>query len=60
AKKVLDSMGADYREVGSVSLGAEWFLASPQQAAKRAEWGLVPLQETGELTDSLKQAMLEL
>ncbi|CAK8990425.1 Glutaredoxin-C6 (Glutaredoxin-C2 homolog 1) [Durusdinium trenchii] len=80
AKKVLDSMGADYREV---SLGAEWFLASPQQAAKRAELGnlygrtsmphifiggrsvgglidgepgLVPLQETGELTDSLKQA----
>ncbi|CAK9095245.1 unnamed protein product, partial [Durusdinium trenchii] len=36
AKKVLDSMGADYREV---SLGAEWFLASPQQAAKRAELG---------------------
>mmetsp|Transcript_44900 Transcript_44900/g.71334 ORF Transcript_44900/g.71334 Transcript_44900/m.71334 type:complete len:207 (-) Transcript_44900:69-689(-) len=80
AKKVLDSMGADYREV---SLGAEWFLASPEQAAKRAELGnlygrtsmphvfiggrsvgglmegdpgLVPLQETGELSDSLKQA----
>ena len=74
AKKVLDSMGADYREVATsrcclrfstkkphgflmdhgwippevvqlgphgyqVSLGAEWFLASPEQAAKRAELG---------------------
>lgn len=80
AKKVLDSMKADYREV---SLGPEWFLASPEQSAKRAELGtlygrtslphifiggrsvgglidgdpgLLPLQETGELADSLKQA----
>ncbi|CAJ1436538.1 unnamed protein product [Effrenium voratum] len=80
AKKVLDAMGSDYQEV---SLGPEWFLASAEQSAKRAELGalygrtslphifiggrsvgglmdgdpgLVPLQESGELQDSLKQA----
>jgi len=36
AKKLLDSMGADYKEI---SLGYEWFLASEEQAAKRNELG---------------------
>ncbi|CAE6910774.1 GRXC6 [Symbiodinium sp. CCMP2592] len=36
AKKLLDSVGADYTEI---SLGYEWFLATPEQAAKRAELG---------------------
>lgn len=80
AKRLLGSVGADYREI---SLGAEWFVASPEAAAKRAELGkmhgrtslphifiggrsvgglmdgspgLVPLQESGELTASLKKA----
>jgi len=80
AKRLLESVGADYREI---SLGAEWFVASPEAAAKRAELGqmhgrtslphifiggrsvgglmdgspgLVPLQESGELTASLKKA----
>jgi len=36
AKQLLDAAGADYKEV---SLGAAWFLASPQAAAKRTELG---------------------
>ncbi|CAE8624071.1 unnamed protein product [Polarella glacialis] len=36
AKQLLDAAGADYKEV---SLGAAWFLASPEAAAKRTELG---------------------
>eukprot|EP00933_Yihiella_yeosuensis_P010416 TRINITY_DN116933_c0_g1_i1.p1 TRINITY_DN116933_c0_g1~~TRINITY_DN116933_c0_g1_i1.p1 ORF type:complete len:283 (+),score=41.84 TRINITY_DN116933_c0_g1_i1:93-941(+) len=36
AKNLLASLGADYKEI---SLGAEWFVASPESAAKRAELG---------------------
>mmetsp|Transcript_94218 Transcript_94218/g.236421 ORF Transcript_94218/g.236421 Transcript_94218/m.236421 type:complete len:241 (+) Transcript_94218:107-829(+) len=36
AKKILDELGADYREI---ELGQEWFMLSEQAAAKRAELG---------------------